>query len=205
MAMSLLSRWRRLDGATRLAVVAVLSLAAAVLAGAPKTVDYLVNEAHADTFRQSKEQMPSLAGAVEWLNSPPLTAEALKGKVVLVDFWTFDCINCRRSLPYVNQWAKKYARDGLVVIGVHTPEYAFEKVIGNVRDQVGKLGIEYPVAIDNDYRIWRAFDNQFWPAHYFFDATGKVRYSHFGEGRYENQEQVIQALLAEAKAAKAAG
>jgi thiol-disulfide isomerase/thioredoxin len=144
--------------------------------------------------------MPSLAGAVEWLNSPPLSLEALKGKVVLVDFWTYDCINCRRALPYVNTWAKRYEQDGLVVIGVHTPEYAFEHIPANVKEQVRKLGIGYPVAIDNNYAIWRSFDNQVWPAHYLIDAKGHVRYSHFGEGRYDAQEQAIQALLTEAKA-----
>ena len=141
--------------------------------------------------------MPELSGAVQWLNSPPLDREALKGKVVLVDFWTYDCINCRRSLPYVNNWAKRYADQGLVVIGVHTPEYDYENDIDNVRGQVAKLGIEYPVAIDNRYAIWNAFGNQFWPAHYFVDARGQVRFVHFGEGAYDTQEQVIQQLLAE--------
>ncbi|WP_349292536.1 thioredoxin family protein [Pseudomonas sp. MWU13-2517] len=144
--------------------------------------------------------MPSLAGATEWLNAPPLNAQTLKGKVVLVDFWTYDCINCRRALPYVKEWAKRYEKDGLVVVGVHTPEYAYEHVSGNVREQVRQLGITYPVALDNNYAIWRSFDNQFWPAHYLIDAKGQVRYSHFGEGDYEAQEQVIQALLKEAKA-----
>ncbi|MDD2047510.1 thioredoxin family protein [Pseudomonas putida] len=141
--------------------------------------------------------MPELSGAVQWLNSPPLDRQALKGKVVLVDFWTYDCINCRRSLPYVNTWAKRYADQGLVVIGVHTPEYDYENDIDNVRGQVAKLGIEYPVAIDNRYAIWNAFGNQFWPAHYFVDAQGRVRFVHFGEGAYDTQEQVIQQLLAE--------
>jgi thiol-disulfide isomerase/thioredoxin len=145
-------------------------------------------------------RMPSLSGAVEWLNSPPLSGESLKGKVVLVDFWTYDCINCQRSMPYVKHWAKKYENDGLVVIGVHTPEFAFEKLITNVRREVKRLDIDYPVAIDNNYRIWRAFNNQYWPAHYFIDADGRVRYSHFGEGNYEQQEFVIQQLLQEAKA-----
>lgn len=148
--------------------------------------------------------MPSLAGAVEWLNSTPLSSESLRGKVVLVDFWTYDCINCQHTLPYVNQWAKRYAKDGLVVIGVHTPEYGYEKIISNVRQQVRQLGIGYPVAIDNNYTIWRAFDNQYWPAHYLIDAKGQVRYSHFGEGDYAEQEQVIQGLLEEAKIAKVA-
>ena len=149
-----------------------------------------------------KGQMPSLDGAVQWLNSPALSAEALRGKVVLVDFWTYDCINCQRTLPYVKQWAERYGKDGLVVIGVHTPEYPFERVIGNVRQQVDQLGITWPVAIDNDYRIWRNFENQYWPAHYLIDANGQVRYSHFGEGAYETQEHVIQKLLAETKRAR---
>jgi thiol-disulfide isomerase/thioredoxin len=144
--------------------------------------------------------MPSLAGAVEWLNSPELSTESLRGKVVLVDFWTYDCGNCRRALPYVNAWAKKYAADGLVVIGVHTPEYAHEKISANVRQQVRQLGIEYPVAIDSQNRIWNAFHNQFWPAHYLIDARGQVRYSHFGEGSYAEQEQAIQSLLQEKEA-----
>ncbi|MGY2236324.1 cytochrome c biogenesis protein DipZ [Pseudomonas gingeri] len=173
----------------------------------PRAIDYVISKANAATAvdLEPKGAMPSLAGAVEWLNSPPLDRESLRGKVVLVDFWTFDCINCLNTLPYVNSWAKKYEKDGLVVIGVHTPEYAFEKIIGNVRQQVMKLGIGYPVAIDNDYRIWRAFDNQYWPAHYLIDAKGQVRYSHFGEGRYDEQEQVIQTLLQEAKGVVPAG
>ncbi|TDF84324.1 thioredoxin family protein [Pseudomonas sp. H9] len=148
---------------------------------------------------QSLGPMPALSGAVQWLNSPPLDREALKGKVVLVDFWTYDCINCRRSLPYVNTWAKRYADQGLVVVGVHTPEYDYENKVENVRDQVAKLDIKYPVAIDNRYAIWNAFGNQFWPAHYFVDARGQVRYVHFGEGAYDTQEQVIQQLLAESR------
>ena len=141
---------------------------------------------------------PSLAGATEWLNSPPLTAEGLKGKVVLIDFWTYSCINCLRAIPYVRAWADKYKDQGLVVIGVHTPEFAFERKIANVRTAVADLKIGYPVAIDNDYRIWRAFDNAYWPAHYFIDAQGHMRYHHFGEGDYDESERVIQRLLAEA-------
>lgn len=172
-----------------------------LLETAPKTIDYLINKvsAAARTQASSGYPMPSLDGAVQWLNAEPLTAEALRGKVVLVDFWTFDCINCKRSLPYVNQWAKKYKDAGLVVIGVHTPEYAFEKLIDNVRKEVERVDIAYPVAIDNNYTIWRAFNNQYWPAHYFIDAKGQVRFSHFGEGRYEEQERLIQQLLDEAR------
>jgi cytochrome c biogenesis protein CcdA/thiol-disulfide isomerase/thioredoxin len=173
-----------------------------VLTGVPAVIDYLVDSVKAATAPDvsSKGEMPSLSGAVQWLNSPALSKESLKGKVVLVDFWTFDCINCQRSIPYVNEWAKKYEKDGLVVIGVHTPEYAYERVIDNVRKNVEKLGLSYPIAIDNDYAIWRAFDNQYWPAHYIIDAQGQIRYTHFGEGSYDTQEQVIQQLLNEAKA-----
>ncbi|MGY4177737.1 cytochrome c biogenesis protein CcdA/thiol-disulfide isomerase/thioredoxin [Bradyrhizobium sp. USDA 4518] len=142
--------------------------------------------------------LPSLSGAQQWLNSPPLSLGGLKGKVVLVDFWTYSCINCLRSLPYVRAWADKYRDRGLVVIGVHAPEFAFERNVDNVKRAVATLGISYPVAIDNDYRIWRSFENQYWPAHYFIDANGRVRHHHFGEGNYAESEQVIQRLLAEA-------
>ena len=142
--------------------------------------------------------LPSLSGAAEWLNSPPLTAESLKGKVVLVDFWTYSCINCLRSIPYVRAWAEKYKDQGLVVIGVHAPEFPFEKNIDNVKSAVAKLKIGYPVAIDNDYAIWRAFGNEYWPADYFIDAEGRIRHHYFGEGDYAESEKVIQQLLAEA-------
>lgn len=181
----------------------VNSLEKGVLETLPKAVDYLVNKVKADPAQDNAQgAMPSLVGAVEWLNSAELTRESLKGKVVLVDFWTYDCINCQHTLPYVKEWAKQYEKDGLVVIGVHTPEYGYERIIGNVKDQVRKLGITYPVAIDNNYAIWRRFNNQYWPAHYLVDANGQVRYTHFGEGRYEAQEQMIQTLLDEAKGLK---
>ncbi|NPT56891.1 cytochrome c biogenesis protein DipZ [Paraburkholderia elongata] len=142
--------------------------------------------------------LPTLNGAVQWLNSPPLTVQDLRGKVVLVDFWTYSCINCLRSLPYVKAWAQKYKDQGLVVIGVHAPEFAFERNIDNVKKAVHDLGVDYPVAIDNNYAIWRALNNQYWPAHYFVDAKGQIRYHHFGEGDYAESEKVIQALLIEA-------
>ncbi|WP_333988562.1 cytochrome c biogenesis protein DipZ [Pseudomonas sp. S3(2024)] len=145
-------------------------------------------------------QLPPLNGAVQWLNSPPLNVQALKGKVVLVDFWTYSCINCLRTLPYVKAWAEKYRDQGLVVIGVHAPEFAFERDVGNVTKAMKELGINYPVAIDNDYKIWRAFNNEYWPAHYFADAQGRIRYHHFGEGDYAESERVIQQLLREAGA-----
>jgi len=143
-------------------------------------------------------QAPSLDGAAQWLNSPPLTMQGLRGKVVLVDFWTYSCINCLRSLPYVEAWAQKYKDQGLVVIGVHTPEFAFERDVGNVSKAVRDLGVTYPVAIDNDHAIWGAFDNEYWPAHYFIDAQGRIRAHHFGEGDYAGSEHIIQQLLAEA-------
>ena len=153
----------------------------------------------ADTStRFSPGNSDELSGAVDWLNSPPLTIEGLKGKVVVIDFWTYSCINCLRSIPYVKAWAEKYKDHGLVVIGVHTPEFAFERNINNVRAAVSDLKIEYPVAIDNEYKIWRSFDNKYWPAHYFIDAKGRVRFHHFGEGEYDQSEQVIQRLLKEA-------
>jgi len=180
---------------------AVASVEQGVLQTVPKIVDYFVSKVRADSSAtESQGAMPALTGAVEWLNSPALTSQSLRGKVVLVDFWTFDCINCKHTLPYVKDWAQKYEKDGLVVIGVHTPEYGFERIISNVKKQVKDLGITYPVAIDNDYTIWRAFNNQYWPAHYLIDAKGQIRYTHFGEGRYDTQEKVIQQLLEEAKA-----
>jgi cytochrome c biogenesis protein CcdA/thiol-disulfide isomerase/thioredoxin len=155
-------------------------------------------EAPAPNALPVEGSLPSLSGAVQWLNSPPLTPEQLKGKVVLVDFWTYSCINCLRSIPYVRAWADKYKDQGLVVIGVHAPEFAFEKNIYNVNQAVAKLKIDYPVAIDNDYAIWRAFKNEYWPADYFIDANGKIRHHFFGEGDYAESEKVIQQLLAEA-------
>jgi thiol-disulfide isomerase/thioredoxin len=142
--------------------------------------------------------MPSLSGAVAWLNSPPLSAEQLRGKVVLIDFWTYSCINCLRSLPYIRAWNEKYKDHGLVVIGVHSPEFAFEKQLGNVQRAVKDLDIAYPVAVDSNLQIWQAFNNEYWPAHYFIDGQGEIRYHHFGEGEYDKSERVIQTLLSEA-------
>jgi cytochrome c biogenesis protein CcdA/thiol-disulfide isomerase/thioredoxin len=139
-----------------------------------------------------------ITGATGWINSPPLTPGSLRGKVVLVDFWTYSCINCLRTLPYVKAWYAKYKDSGLVILGVHTPEFPFEKDESNVRKAVKDLGIPYPVAMDNDYRIWRNFDNEYWPAHYLIDATGHIRYHHFGEGNYDETEQQIRSLLEEA-------
>ena len=143
-------------------------------------------------------ELPSLGSATEWLNSPPLTAAGLRGKVVLIDVWTYTCINWLRSLPYVRAWAEKYKGQGLVVIGVHAPEFAFEKNIDNVRRAAKDMRVDYPIAIDNDYAIWRALKNEYWPALYFVDAQGHIRHHQFGEGEYEQSERIIQQLLSEA-------
>jgi cytochrome c biogenesis protein CcdA/thiol-disulfide isomerase/thioredoxin len=145
-----------------------------------------------------EDTLPSLNGAVQWLNSPPLTREGLRGSVVVVDFWTYSCINCLREIPYVQAWADKYRDQGLVVIGVHAPEFAFEKNIANVQKATRDLKITFPVAIDNNYAIWRGFDNEYWPAEYFIDAQGQVRHHAFGETDYDTSEHVIQQLLVEA-------
>ena len=143
-------------------------------------------------------ELPSLGGATGWLNSQPLTKDGLRGKVVLVDFWTYTCINWLRTLPYVRGWAEKYKAQGLVVIGVHTPEFRFEKDLDNVRRAVKDMKVDFPVAIDSDSGIWRAFDNHYWPALYVIDAQGRIRHHQFGEGGYEKAERIIQQLLGEA-------
>ena len=150
-------------------------------------------------------KLPPLDGATEWINSPPFTADGLRGHVVVIDFWTYSCINCLRALPYVKAWYEKYRAQGLIVIGIHAPEFAFEKDLRNVRREVRNLGLSYPVAVDNDYALWRAFGNQYWPAHYFVDAKGDIRHTHFGEGEYDESERVIQQLLAEAGASTPSG
>src|SRR5262247_3707183 len=143
-------------------------------------------------------EFPSLGGAIEWINSPPLTAAGLRGKVVLIDFWTYTCINWLRTLPYVRAWAAKYKDHGLVVIGVHSPEFEFEKDIANVRRAVKSLRVDCPVAVDSDHAIWRAFNNEYWPALYFIDTNGRIRHHQFGEGEYEQSEKIIQQLLGDA-------
>ena len=142
-------------------------------------------------------RMPNLDGAVSWLNSTPLSSKSLLGKVVLINFWTYSCINSLRELPYMKAWAAKYKDAGLVVIGVHAPEFGFETDPANVKDAVSDLKVSYPIPIDSNHSIWRAFRNEYWPADYFVDARGRIRYHHFGEGDYEQSERVIQALLKE--------
>ena len=145
-----------------------------------------------------ESRLPGFDGATGWLNSPPLTPAALRGKVVLAGFWTYTCVNWLRQLPYLRAWAGQYSGQGLVVMGVHTPEFSFEHDAGNVRRAVHDLGIDYPVALDDNYAVWGAFANHYWPALYFADAQGRIRHHHFGEGEYQQSEMIIQRLLAEA-------
>ena len=171
--------------------IAALSLGAAWI-GTRDSVTHMITK----PFRlSSASDLASLGGATAWLNSPPLTAADLRGKVVLVDFWTYTCINWLRTLPYVRAWAKRYKEQGLIVIGVHTPEFSFEEDVDNVRRAATDRGITYPIAIDNNRAIWSGFGNHYWPALYFIDATGRVRDHHFGEGNYEESETRIRQLL----------
>jgi thiol-disulfide isomerase/thioredoxin len=147
---------------------------------------------------KTRSELSALASATTWLNSPPLTDAELQGKVILINFWTYSCINWRRQLPYIRAWAEKYKNQGLVVIGVHAPEFSFEKNIDNVRWAVQDMRIAYPIVLDNDHAIWRAFNNEYWPALYFADAKGRIRHHVFGEGQYDQSEVVIQRLLADA-------
>ena len=150
------------------------------------------------TQGQRASEMPSLGGATGWLNAEPLKLAGLRGKVVLIDFWTYTCINWRRTLPYIRAWAAKYKDQGLVVIGVHTPEFSFEHNTGNISEAATEMKIGYPIAIDDNYAIWKAFRNEYWPALYFIDAQGRIRHHHFGEGGYQESEKFIQQLLTEA-------
>src|SRR6202008_3043405 len=144
-----------------------------------------------------RHALASLGDATAWLNSAPLTAAGLRGHVVAVDFWTYTCINWIRTLPYIRAWAEKYRDRGLTVVGVHTPEFEFEHDLDNVRRAVAAMGVDHPVAVDNDYAIWTAFDNHYWPALYLVDARGQIRHHHFGEGDYEQSEAMIRRLLGE--------
>jgi thiol-disulfide isomerase/thioredoxin len=186
-------------GRRRLLTTAALGIAAFAAAGNlfPAVVEQLMSPAAGSPIGG---ELASLGRADGWLNSEPLSAAELRGKVVLIDFWTYTCINWLRTVPYVRAWAEKYRDQGLVVIGVHTPEFAFEHDIDNVRRAVKAMNLPYPIAIDSDYEIWRGFNNHYWPALYFVDAQGRVRHQQFGEGEYEQAEKFIQQLLAEAGA-----
>jgi len=184
----------------QLMLAAVLTCAVGVLIGATlaKEKSVMQQMIPAAGPLPAEGELPSIRGAIEWLNSPPLTAAGLRGKVVLIDFWTYTCVNWRRTFPYVHAWAEKYKDQGLVVIGVHTPEFSFEKDVDNVRQAAKEIGVDYPIAIDSGYIVWRAFNNQFWPALYFVDAQGHIRHHQFGEGDYKRTEVIIQQLLTEA-------
>src|ERR1700689_4635654 len=176
----------------RLSIVAAIAAVLGCMAVSPNQI-----EAQEPPSIVGSSPLYGLSGATGWINSGPLTAKELKGKVVLIDFWDYSCINCIRVIPYVRAWADKYKGAGLVVIGVHTPEFDIEKQLPNVQKAVQKFGITYPVALDNNQAIWNAFQNEYWPAHYSIDAKGKVRFEHFGEGNYDQSEHWIQELLQE--------
>src|SRR5258706_3074501 len=183
----------------RVSLAAVLAAAIGAPAGVPAPIPREVLPMRPAPARLPIEgNFPALGGATAWLNSPPLTPEGLRGKVVLADIWTYTCINWLRTLPYVRAWAAKYKDQGLVVIGVHSPEFPFEKDLENVRRSAKAMRVDYPIAVDSDMAVWRAFKNEYWPALYLIDAKGKIRYHQFGEGEYEKTEKVIQQLLAEA-------
>lgn len=184
------------------AAVFAITAPTALLISRPVISAVLASSAQAPgTSRLAVEgNMPPLDGAVQWINSQPLKAADLRGKVVLIEFWTYTCINWRRQLPYVRAWADKYKDKGLLVIGVHTPEFAFEKDIDNVRRETKEIRVPFPVAVDTNYAIWQAFGNEYWPALYFVDTQGRIRHHQFGEGDYEQSETVIKQLLAEAGA-----
>ncbi|MGG7521988.1 cytochrome c biogenesis protein/redoxin [bacterium BS0013] len=210
---ALMERLRQAAGGVMLAAVALNATGVtSILKGANGVADYLetslLNLAKPATtpvklqpvvMTEPSSQLPSLSGGTGWINGDSVTSESLRGKVVLIDFWTWDCINCQHTLPHVRDWATKYQSQGLVVIGVHTPEYPWEKPLSSVKNAVNKWQLPYRVVTDNNYQIWNAFGNQYWPAHYYFDAKGQLRYTSFGEGNYEQQEKVIQQLLKEAR------
>ena len=185
-----------MDGQSRslgwIGLTVIIGVAAVVMLHSEKPVVLTANAAVAD-----EGPMPELRGAVAWLNSAPLSRESLRGKVVLVNFWTYSCINSLRELPYIKSWATKYKDAGLVVVGVHAPEFGFEKERANVKNAVRELNITFAVPIDSNHRIWQAFNNEYWPADYFIDGKGRIRYHHFGEGEYDKSEHVIQELLRE--------
>jgi thiol-disulfide isomerase/thioredoxin len=187
------------QGRRRLLSTAAVGIAGLAVSGSPFPA--LVGQLTSAAARSPVEgELASLGRATEWLNTEPLTAAGLRGKVVLIDFWTYTCINWLRTLPYVRAWAEKYRDQGLVVIGVHTPEFPFEHDIDNIRRAVHMMKLPYPIAVDSDYAIWRGFNNHYWPALYFVDAQGRIRHQQFGEGEYEQAERFIQQLLAESGA-----
>jgi thiol-disulfide isomerase/thioredoxin len=179
----------RLKIATVTAALAGVALLAGVVYAGGET-----GQSNASSL-QTGAPAPDFTGITSWINSPPLDMKQLRGKVVLVDFWTFDCINCAHTIPYVKDWYARYHDKGLVVVGVHTPEYAFEHKTENLQNAVKRFGIEYPIAQDNQYATWNAYGNQYWPAVYLFDQQGRMVYSHFGEGNYAETEKTIRGLL----------
>ncbi len=160
-------------------------------------VQYLLPKTTGRPVQSDSSALPDSVGIVGYINTPPVNVSSFRGKVVLVDFWTYSCINCQRTLPYIQGWWEKYKDSGLVVLGMHTPEFEFEKILSNVERAVAKFGLTYPVLLDSNYATWNAFSNRYWPHKFLLDSTGKIRYDHIGEGGYEETERVIQELLAE--------
>jgi len=195
------SRWpRRALGAC--AIVATIVVAAGWRAHHPRAHDPTPTRSSSAAAHIIDNNFPGFPGGTQWINSEPLSVESLRGKVVLIDFWTFGCYNCLNALPHVKELEAKYRDRGLVVVGVHTPEFPYEKDAENVRAAVKRLGVIYPVVMDNDYRIWNAFGNQYWPAAYYVDRKGQIRFQYFGEGNYDGQERIVQQLLAEAASSR---
>ena len=180
-----------------LVVVLVIALAIFLLQKSKVSPQADLDDKKTELKQGAYPKAPDFAGIERWINSEPLKIEGLKGKVVLVDFWTYTCINCIRTLPYLKEWDKKYKDRGLVIVGVHTPEFEFEKKYENVVNAVNEYQIKYPVAQDNDYATWRAYQNRYWPHKFLIDMDGYIRYDHIGEGAYEETEKMIQQLLNE--------
>src|SRR5450830_1824611 len=179
---------------TMISTIKKLLVAASIVAGSSLAITTHVTQA---APLQDLGQAPALAGIEHWINSAPLNIEQLRGKVVLVDFWTYTCINCVNTLPYVQDWYQKYKDQGLVVVGVHTPEFPYERNTDNVKTAIKRFGLTYPVAQDNQYATWTSYNNQYWPAFYLIDKKGQVVYTHFGEGQYAQTEAAIKNLLAQ--------
>jgi thiol-disulfide isomerase/thioredoxin len=191
---------RGFEAVSRRRFLSTAAIGVAAFAVAANLLPGVVQQLASAAGSAGEDELASLTGATGWLNTEPLTAASLRGKVVLIDFWTYTCINWLRTVPYVRAWAEKYRDQGLVVIGAHTPEFPFEHDIDNVRRAVKVMALPYPIAVDSDYEIWRGFNNHYWPALYFVDAQGRVRHQQFGEGAYEEAERFIQRLLVEAGA-----
>ena len=193
--MSISIRW--VAAAASLLLVAALAIAVYPLVGGGRGLSLTGTTNTQSSIPASGPAAPKFIGIVDWENSPPLTLSSLRGKVVLVDFWTYSCINCQRTIPFVRQWWDKYKGDGFVIVGVHSPEFDFEKNVDNIKRAAKDYGVTWPIAVDSNMATWNAYSNQYWPAEYLIDKLGRIRHTHFGEGEYDVTERAIQALLSE--------